>query len=330
METRDFDTDVLPAAERLIAFRAGAVDFQVDAVGDPLAFSARWRLLTLGDLNAIHAHITPVRYRRDLDMIRRDGEDRVAIHCYARGSSRSVLDGQVVETGAGEAQVWDLTRAIDSRGGEPLEVFVVTMPRYMLDEVLWTSSYSGVLRDTPELAMAIDHLRHVIDHASDWPDTGATYLGRAIRDLFAVAMLPTFDPPGNDGRVGEGPLFRRLCELLDTSGNHRLDEAMIARALDVSLAELRRTADQFGGLTDLIERRRLLYAYRLLCDPEEVASVSTIAWRCGFADPARFSRRFRAVFHASPTDLRHFRRGRLPDWAGAYHIERNYRRLIAS
>lgn len=104
---------------------------------------------------------------------------------------------------------------------------------------------------------------------------------------------------------------------------------MIAQQLAVPTTVVRNTADRFGGLDALVERRRLLAAYRLLRNPDETASIAAIAWRCGFSDPSRFSHRFRQVFSASPTDLRRFRHGTLPKWAGAYHAEKDYGPLIS-
>jgi len=47
-------------------------------------------------------------------------------------------------------------------------------------------------------------------------------------------------------------------------------------------------------------------------------------WRCGFYNVFRFNHRFRGTFEANPIDLLRFRRDRLPDWTGAYHVEKNH------
>ena len=64
-----FDTDRLPANQRLAAFQAGAVDFKVDAIGDPDAFWVRWHLLRLGDVNAVRSTTSLIHYRRTAEMI---------------------------------------------------------------------------------------------------------------------------------------------------------------------------------------------------------------------------------------------------------------------
>ena len=324
MRTLAFDTAVLPPRDRLPTFRKGAANYQVDAVGDPLQFSSRWRLLQLGDLNAIRSSTTPVRYRRDRAMIEADGEDRVAIHYYISGSSEGVLGDDQITAVPGCATVWDLSHPLDLHSKIATELLIVTLPRYMLDEMFSVPMYGCVLGPSPQLALAADQLLWLIDHAEDLPDDGAPHYGRAVRDLFAVAMHPVLQSASETPDPAAEPLFRRMCKLIDEAADRTFNEAAVASALDAPLAEVRRTADRFGGLPLLIERRRLLAAYRLLCDPGVAEPVSAIADRCGFSDPSRFSRLFREVFQATPSDLRRFRVGRLPQWAGAYHVEKDY------
>ncbi|RYF40435.1 MAG: AraC family transcriptional regulator [Cytophagaceae bacterium] len=126
------------------------------------------------------------------------------------------------------------------------------------------------------------------------------------------------------------PLFLRMCRLIDAQPDRNFDEAEIAVELHADMAAVRAVTMVCGSLDELVERRRLLAAYRLLCDPSEAAPIATIAWRCGFRSTSRFNRVFRDVFHATPKDLRRFRRANLPKWAGAYHVERKYGALISS
>lgn len=327
MDVVRFNVAALPPEHRLAAFAAGAKDFQVAAAGDPAHFSTEWHLLKLGDVNAIHSHISPISYRRTRAMIEADGEDRVAVHCYLAGASAGTLDGQPVAVVPGGAMVWDLASPLDVAAETPLEVLIVTLPRHLLTEVLPLASYSCALPPSPELALVTAQIRFMFEHAADLPEDGAAYIGRALRDLVVVAMLPVLGGPDVAEDWVDMPLFRRVCDVIDEDPGRDLTESEVAEQLDVDVDLLLRTADRFGGWPLVVERRRLLSAYRLLCDPSEAAPVSSIAWRCGFDDVSRFHRRFRDVFHASPGRLRQYRYGHLPRWAGAYHIESQYDRL---
>jgi AraC-like DNA-binding protein len=327
MRILEFDSSILPAADRLAAFRVGAADFQIDAVGDPLAFAASWRLLVLGDLNAIEASISPVRYLRDQARIDADQNDRVAMVCHATGSSHGTLGGREVEADPDRAMIWDLGQPLDIRSDGPSRVWIVTMPRYLLHEVLPDPSPGGLIDSGPELSLAISHLRYLFGHAGDLPNEAAAFYGRSVRNLFAAAMLPEAVSDW-DARRRSAPLLQLIGDLIDRRPGERLNPLRIARELDVSSDVVNEALRRMGGLAALSERRRLLSAYRLLSNPAVTTSVSQIAARCGFTDLPRFSRRFRDVFEASATEIRRQRVGRLPRWAGAYDIERNYAALI--
>ena len=65
-----------------------------------------------------------------------------------------------------------------------------------------------------------------------------------------------------------------------------------------------------------IRSRRLEGARRDLADPEYAGlTISALAARWGFSDPARFSRAFRAVYGCSPTEARAVATMRRLDWA---------------
>ena len=328
MQLMAFDTMVVPAEKRLAVFRTGAVEFQVDAVGDPAAFTSRWRMLKLGDLNVIHSHTSPVRYRRDAAMIAADGEDRLTIHYYLTGGETGEIDGRPVRVGVGQAMIWDLLLPLDLTANDVVEIIIVTLPRHLIDEVLPGHALAGPLSASPELALAAGHARFLIDHAADMPDETATVLSRSLRDMLAVAILPAYRPSSAMASA-KASLLQRLLDLIDTRLSADPDGEALAAALDTDVATVAAVAQPFGGLAVLVERRRLLAAYRLLSDPAQTATVQAIAHRCGFESLPQFSRRFRAVFETSARELRRRGRCRLPEWAGAYDVEQLYGPLIA-
>lgn len=327
MQVIAFDTDGVPPADRLAAFRGGAPHFRVDAL--TADFAARWRLLRLGDVNLIRSWISPVRYRRDAAMIEADGEGRVTIHVRLTGMARGVIDGEQVEVGPGVASIWDLARPLDVSGDGDSELLIVTLPRHMLRELFAAGLPMGALAPSPALALAAGEAIRLLDRAEDLPDAGAPFYGRAMRDLFVAALLPLCRSSNRDLR-SVGPLLLRIYALIDAEPAASLTARALAEALGVSLATLDRALARAGGLAPLVERRRLLAAYRLLSNPAETAAVSVIALRCGFADMPRFSRSFRSVFNTSASELRRHQRSHLPAWAGAYRVEQSYGALIAA
>ncbi len=322
MQWLNFSTDTVAPAHRLALFRAGAVSYQVDALGDPASFSAHWRVLRLGDVNVLHAHVSPVRYLRQRERIDADGEDRMVFFHIRTGDSDGVLDDEPIVASSGSSLMWDLTCPLEMRSPSGLDVVAVTLPRFMIEEALPGVTLSGAIAPSAALTLASEHLRFLFDHADALPDETAPFQGRALRDLLAMAIMPLYLKRG--GQPHSVPALHRILEQVDREPAAAWHACGLAKTLALPLPEVAATVDRFGGLDALVERRRLLAAYRMLCDPAETAPVSVIAVRCGLTDMPRFSRRFRAVFHTTATDLRHHHRARLPRWAGAYHLEESY------
>ena len=62
--------------------------------------------------------------------------------------------------------------------------------------------------------------------------------------------------------------------------------------------------------SEFVVGQRLIRAHRLLSDPRFAGlSISAIAFTVGFGDVSYFNRRFRSRFGATPSELRHGRRG---------------------
>lgn len=329
MQPLHFSTGTVPPDQRLDLFRRGARSYQVDAPGDPLAFAADWRVLPLGDVNAVHAGASPLRYRRTRERIAADGENRLVFFHIRQGYSTGTLDEVPVDLGPGDGMIWDLSCPLEMLAPDGVETQMVTLPRFMVDEVMPGATLSGVIPPSPALTLAVAHLHFLFDRAGDLPDEAAPFQGRALRDMLAMAMYPLYRARLPVAADHAGPHLQRIVDRIDRDLRGAHDPATLASALSLPANEVAATLARFGGLDELVERRRLLAAYRLLSDPAETAPISVIAARCGFADMPRFSRRFRSVFHTTASDLRLHHRAHLPVWAGAYHLEQCYGALIA-
>lgn len=90
-------------------------------------------------------------------------------------------------------------------------------------------------------------------------------------------------------------------------GDTNLDPAQVAAAVGVSLRQLQALFRGEGlNVAAWIWQRRLETAAQRLADPACLPlQVGEVAYRCGFADQAHFSRRFRDRYGASPRAYRH-------------------------
>lgn len=321
-----FDTDVLPAEQRHPVFAASSPCYRIDPVGDPLAFSARCVATRIGEVNVMRASISPVRYRRLPEQIERDGEDRLVLFHTLSGRSTGTIDGHPVAIGPGEAMIWDLSRPLDVTSLDGVHTEAITLPRFMIDEVMPGATLCGPLTASPVLSIMVAHLRFLLDHADDLPAATLPFQARALRDMVVTAHYPTVRTRTGDDRTV--PLLQRLFARIDRHPGATWDIAALAAAVGSTAPALSALLDRFGGVEAVVERRRLLAAYRMLSDPAENANISVIAARCGFTNMPRFSRQFHAAFRTSPRDLRTHHRAELPSWAGAYHLDRAYAAIL--
>lgn len=322
------DTAVLPEGERLARFAACTPAYRIDALGDPLAFAADCRAARIGEVNVMHTRISPVRYWRTPEQIEADGEDRLMMFHIVAGHSLGLLGGKPVEARPGEALLWDLTRPLDVRSPDGVECEAISLPRFMIEEVLPGAALGGVIAPSPALSLALDHARYLLEHADALPPMTLAFQGRALRDMLMTAFYPAAQSRDRDDHGV--PLLRRVTERIDRDPGAAWDLPRLAILLREPIATLAGQLDRVGGFDVLLERRRLLAAYRWLGDPMETAPISVIAARCGFTNLPRFSRRFHAAFHITARDLRVHHRADLPAWTGAHHLDKTYAAIITS
>lgn len=321
-----FTSDVAPREQRLALFRDGAVDYGVDAIGDPLDFTVEWRLLALNDINIVECSVSPVRYYRSASMIEQDGKDRISILYLTSGAASGTIDGQPIDVAVGDAMIFDLLRTLDVNS-QGTTFRIVTLPRHLIEEILPNAHFDGKISASAKLRLAFDQATFLLDHAEEIPEESVSFHVRAIRNLLTMAMLRTYRPIHPDDPAA--PLLQRIADVIDQALTTEHDTADVAMILGEPESRILPVLKRFGGLAVLVERRRLLAAYQRLCDPAESALISTIATESGFRNPAAFGRRFRAVFSCTPRDVRTQQRGRLPLWAGAYRVEQNYGPMLA-
>jgi AraC-like DNA-binding protein len=168
------------------------------------------------------------------------------------------------------------------------------------------------LSSSPLLALVRGHLVQMslaMDEVTSQAGVAAN-LGTATIDLTrALVMSAAGVPRGWD--LPRETLRARVVAYVHAHLRERdLTPAQIAARHYISLRTLYNVwGDQDGGLVDWIIRERLEGVRRELAMGAPGSSISAVARQWGFADPAHFSRRFKAAYGQSPaTWLREARR----------------------
>ncbi|MFB7129629.1 helix-turn-helix domain-containing protein [Kitasatospora sp. NPDC056273] len=145
--------------------------------------------------------------------------------------------------------------------------------------------------------------------AHSYPGPVGDQLAGRVADLVSALVVQlAADGPGSVGPDGPNEhLVRRVREYIDQRlGDPELTPERIAHAHRISVRYLHRLFEHEGvTVSRLVRQRRLEACARELGRRGRTApTVSAVAQRWGFVNPAHFSRAFRAAYGVSPRDWR--------------------------
>lgn len=129
--------------------------------------------------------------------------------------------------------------------------------------------------------------------------------GRLHADILMELTVACLQQQGVEPSIAPDPLLVRMDEIIA----ERLDEfdfgpAVLAQALGLPLRTVQSCAARAGSTVgQMITTARLRRAARMLA-AEPDATISRIAFDCGFADPSYFTRRFQSAHGVSPSQFR--------------------------
>ncbi|MEC9196799.1 MAG: helix-turn-helix domain-containing protein [Pseudomonadota bacterium] len=168
-----------------------------------------------------------------------------------------------------------------------------------------TSALDGALQH-PFMVPATDVMRTTIAQLMITFQSGESFRTHLLV-AFSHALIAAIAAARHDtdpARAEGGTLMDRLNRLIADHHESNWRTADYADALSVSAGHLSRTCRKIAGLSAnaYIEHSLMTEACRLLAFTQ--LPVAEIGYRLGFADPAYFSRRFRAARGEAPSDYR--------------------------
>ena len=190
------------------------------------------------------------------------------------------------------------------------EVLAIQIPRQRLESMLGaTRRFAGLTVEgaLPTAILARSYLCNLARLEGRLMPQVAERLVEVGLDLViaSVAERMALDTP----KALQGTLViqRAKAHVAAHLGDTDLDPTQVAAAVGVSLRHLQALFRAEGlNIAAWIWERRLEAAAQRLSDPACLAlQVGEVAYRCGFADQAHFSRRFRDRYGASPRAYRH-------------------------
>lgn len=273
------------------------------------AFAGAVRSTAVGPLSVSTVDSTPQDCLRTAGLARRDPETYLQVGMVARGNAVLAQDGREALLGPGGYAVYETARPFSWHLEGQWRLLVFTWPRAAV--ALGPQASRAVTART----LGGDRLGAIVGRMLAEVVTAPPPLSpagglRLAAELSALVGTVAGEVRGRGEALsprGAADLRRRveayIAEHLD---DPELGPETIARAHFVSVRQLHRTfADASTSVGRLMRTRRLEHSARELVDPRlRHLSVTEIAHRSGFFDPAAFSRAFKEAFREPPSHHR--------------------------
>ncbi|WP_460072108.1 AraC-like ligand-binding domain-containing protein [Streptomyces sp. YKOK-I1] len=304
-------TDAVPEGERLTYWRdalgRALVPMTVTPRGDG-PFSGRISSGRLGCLWISTVEADAQRASRTPAQIARADADCVAVGVQTAGTATLLQDGRHARVGEGDLVVYDTSRpyALDYPGR--FTTRVLHMPRRALglpEEDLRRVTGTALAGTEGAGALLVSFLTGLAASLPTCSPAVATRLAASVVDLFGTLVDERTAIDAPVPADPHHPLVARVREHIDRHlADPGLSPASIAAAHHISVRYLHRLFEEEGvTVARLIRRLRLERCARDLRRRDSGApTVSAVAQRWGFVDPAHFSRVFRAAYGRSPRD----------------------------
>ncbi|MFB7905988.1 helix-turn-helix domain-containing protein [Kitasatospora sp. NPDC056076] len=231
-------------------------------------------------------------------------------------SGRAVLeqDGRRAAVSAGGFVLYDTARPYSVDYPEGFRTHLFHLPRRLLgvpEHELRQVAGTAVTPAEGYGSVLVPFLNALAAFAHSYPAPVGDRLPGSVADMLStlVAQLAAVHTAEVPGAPNEH-LVRRVREHIDRNlADTDLSPETIARAHHISVRYLHRLFEGEGvTVSRLIQRRRLDACARELGRRGRTApTVSAVAQRWGFVNPAHFSRAFRAAYGVSPREWRALR-----------------------
>lgn len=299
--TEFFDTRTLAPDERLPAFRRlTATLFDVWALGDPAEFDVQATGHRVGSMifNQVHYN-SPARFRRGHVHCQGQGNDFFVLEAMLRGEQRLMMSGRHMRTLGGHIYLRDWAQQFDSYA-TVMRLDSMVIPRHLITSgaivdgttpvFSWSQSEPAGRQLSMLFSALIEELTHVA--TAEAKSLTIAFLG-FLNGLLSQRV--THHPSAELGAM-QHFLNARL------HANVAVDN--LCRHFNVSRSQVYRLFEPVGGVRNYITQARLerCFTELLVADPARV-NVGDVASSWGFPEASSFSRRFRAKFDTTPSQV---------------------------
>ena len=305
------NTDEVSPRER-VAFWSHWIDrlfngLESDLYGDT-EFDGQMRAANAGDVILTRLEADRHRVMRSRQCVRASDEGYLKIVAPFLGCAGVAQKGRQAWVTPGQWSIYDTTDTYAVDNPMRVEHLIVMVPKtrlaergLALDELMARplGGDGGVAR------IALETMRSAYRELPGMAPEAARGVGEAITQFVHLSLL---DLAGRGTALTqrEGLRERIKAHIGRRLGDPSLTVDEIARALNCSRRQLYNAfSEEPDGVAGYVTRQRLDACRRAFDDPANAQrSITEIALLFGFANPAHFSRAFRAQFGVAPSDYR--------------------------
>ncbi|MEL6059296.1 MULTISPECIES: helix-turn-helix domain-containing protein [unclassified Methylobacterium] len=271
-------------------------------------FHAALNTLTVDNLTICHYVGAPHAMSRTKSHIRSSDDD---FYLVILASERifHFEHGRYCRSSPGGISLLDNTQPFLGGHPEGLDIINVFIPRTVLERAVGPArSLTGLSIDASQTSFPIitSYLAALIKHGAMLDPERQARMAAVAVELIAAGFTEKLqtDPPRS--LSGAAIVSRAQAFITEHIGVEGLSINDVAAALNISVRRLQEVASaEHIALMDWMWERRLRMAQAKLADAAHIVMpVGLIAYQCGFASQAHFSRRFKERFGQTPSEFR--------------------------
>jgi AraC-like DNA-binding protein len=308
MTPETFNTHTLPVRDQYEGWRAWTLPL-VDVIPQQAVrngFLAQSSIWQLGDgLMLTQVSVPASRIVRSARLIRHLPFDHWVLSHLLRGTTSMQTPRGTVEIQARQSYLWSLGQIASIRRSNVERVDLLLSRDTFPDIAPLLDTATGSVLDGPLgqflgnfLMMLLQRLPHISD------DESPLLIG-AMGKLVAACVAPSAERVEAAQALANVGRMERVRQTVRAHlQSPLLGPRMLCRQVGMSRSNLYRLLNCEGGVTAYIQRQRLAEARGRLSDTRNTQSIDLMARDLCFTDSSSFSRAFRAMFGASPREIR--------------------------
>lgn len=197
----------------------------------------------------------------------------------------------------------DLTEAATLGGKAGDTVLVIYWPRPLIFAILPERIDCRLITPSPALLALGQLARRLLTPVGALREDQAGLIAHAMTTLLQVSLSPALVGNGLAPMRGAS-LLARIVDHIDQHLAEDLDATVLCNALNTSRSALYRAAESVGGISALVQRRRLSAVHDQLREADDRRTIFEIARSCGFYDAPGFSRAYKRRYAVTAADHR--------------------------